>query len=317
MSIENVVLKCLNPIAPVVYGNELSYLEALGKVANKVNELVKVVNDVNVDTIRQDLIQLRNYVNTTVNNLKSEVSTELEKQTNYVISLIDTAINTVNEIVDSTVIDVNKKVEEALQTILNYLDLLAINSTAKSELSGSQVLVDRAIDIVYDRSRYYSLNCAEYENLSLNCSEYEGYNLLAGEYDLYGNVKLTPIYNGEQTVGSTGGVTYITRSLEVDYLVYKTKIKIDGNTGNLVTSQLQPLYYNFGVIRTTFGLPDNVEPMIIGYVENDTNYAPVYGVVSNQNKRITLYTHTRDGETFFNKHITLHIVINHIFIERS
>lgn len=126
--------KAFLPVLPLVYDDALSYIEFLGKVCDKCNEIIEAMNELDVEI----LARAKEYtdgrieeVYLNINNLKDTLENEIEEQRedilefkNYVSEQVDYLVEEVNsfyEILYATENAINQRTDMVVRQNNEYL----------------------------------------------------------------------------------------------------------------------------------------------------------------------------------------------------
>lgn len=201
MSIEHLHLKCINPTVPTVYGEELSYLESLGKVQLKVNELIDLIETIKPDELRAEMSQLREYVNNEIEKNKSDINTALENNLTYVMALLDSTIEQIDESLRTTTNNINVRFKQVLQELYYAIDNLSANIRCINVVKGQNDDISSSVRALYDTTRLTGLTALQYDELLYDARTYDSFGLSAQTYDLYALLKIHPYFKGYYLTG--------------------------------------------------------------------------------------------------------------------
>lgn len=173
------------PVLPLVYDDALSYIEQLGKITKKINEVIEAMNDLELDVLGQanaytdakiDGLDIRitniiSQVNEIVNELRIEnaqfieqVNTKVNELENEVDGFNDALVATANSINARTDMVVQQNNEALLREMQRYLaNILVLNF-----ITGEEMSIQAMFDFL---CMYHLTNSINYADLaSKNCS---------------------------------------------------------------------------------------------------------------------------------------------------
>lgn len=126
--------KAFLPVLPLVYDDALSYIEFLGKVCEKCNEIIEAMNNLDVEILAQAKAYTDSQVNevyVSIDNLRNELEEELDelRQDNmdfktYVTNEVDrlvTQVNSFYSILYATENAINRRTDLVVQQNNEYL----------------------------------------------------------------------------------------------------------------------------------------------------------------------------------------------------
>ena len=128
------------PIIPLVYNDSLSYLEVVSKVAQKTNEVIDKVNNLQVDILAlskeytdkeiEKAISVVNEAVKEVEKIKNELDIKyikFEDLTSAKLSLFNDRLDAIDKRIDATIISINERTDLAIQQNNEYI----INNISK------------------------------------------------------------------------------------------------------------------------------------------------------------------------------------------
>lgn len=179
------------PVIPTVYDDALSYYEAIGKLAEAVNEALQYLYGL-ADTITDET---NAYTDQQVALLKSE----LEKQISGVDSKYEGLYNDIVNANLELTIKVNQlysawnqyqgmidsKLDAMMQSLKQYIDSLVLgnNIYVINPVSGMMSTVQVALNDIWLNSNYGALTAWEYDSMDLTAAEYDAKGITAWDYD--------------------------------------------------------------------------------------------------------------------------------------
>lgn len=196
------------PALPTSFTDSLSYLEELGRVAKKLNEVIEELNSINPDTLKSEISdfveseideymetvtkQMDNLssqmstimggVNTALENYETRVMLEVNSKISELTSFVNTQITAIKMYIDSQ--------DNAIMAELRYQINLLKNSLpamttvyVKSPYTGLTITIQDAVNELWLYIRFLSLTAYEYDSLKLTAEKYDSYELTAYLYD--------------------------------------------------------------------------------------------------------------------------------------
>lgn len=209
-------------VLPLVYDDSLSYYEVLAKVADKLNELIEIVN------VQGEGIY--GYIDEQFANFKTEWNAELETK----LAVLTNTINQNNEIINgrldtfqadytSQISASEAKLTQQISDLAAQLDAKVatftqlVDTTDKANRSWTQAQISQAIanlpdelppvicpvdgalesvqvalNHIWDFLNKNSLTANEYDALDLTADAYDAFQLTATQYDQTGKLLLDP-----------------------------------------------------------------------------------------------------------------------------
>lgn len=209
-------------VIPLVFDDSLSYLETLAKVADKLNELIEIVNvqgegiygyidqqmeayrtlinsetDAKIQALTNTINQNNEIINGRLDALQadytSKISASEAKLTQQIADLaaqLDAKVATFTQLVDDT--------DKANRQWTSSQISLAIDNLPKDlppvicPVDGNLESVQTCINHIWDFLNKNSLTADEYDALDLTATEYDDKNLTATQYDQTGKILLDP-----------------------------------------------------------------------------------------------------------------------------
>ena len=190
----------INVAYPSPYDESLSYLEYLGKLHEKINELIDLMNSYedNFKTYTdQEVLKAKNELNekfTAVynlidlkdSNLRSLIQQlEIDITANYTL-LINQTSNTINQKIMDEVALLNSRITIEINEVKTYIDSGFIQLKVLNPVTGQQTSIQDALNSLSEQFRANALTVNEYDALQLTASEYDTLLLDAYEYDYNG-----------------------------------------------------------------------------------------------------------------------------------
>lgn len=199
---------CVHPALPTSFTDSLSYLEELGRVAKKLNEVIGELNTINPDNLKSEIsefveAQIDGYMVTVtkqMDNLSSQMSTimggvntALENYETKVMMEVNSKISELTSFVNSQITAIKMYIDSqdnAIMAELRYQINLLKNSLpdmtsvyVKSPYTGLTVTIQEAVNELWMYIRFLSLTAYEYDSLKLTAEKYDSYELTAYLYD--------------------------------------------------------------------------------------------------------------------------------------
>lgn len=212
-------------VVPLVYDNSLSYYEVLCKVADKLNEVIKQVNEqqseieININELfeafeKQLTADVNNQIATGLANLDAKLEAMIKEQNAAVYELIrnvqtkwELQMDMQNCKVTTSIAAMTVYVTEQVQTLYKLLSShsefitswveLEIDKLRKEipEITSVQVVapynheivsIQECLDAMYQLLRCCALTCGEYDTSGITCGQYTLLGITCGQYDLEG-----------------------------------------------------------------------------------------------------------------------------------
>lgn len=196
------------PALPTSFTDSLSYLEELGRVAKKLNEVIEELNSIDPDTLKSEISvfvesEIDEYmetVNKQMDNLSSQMSTimggvntALENYETRVMLEVNSKISELTSFVNSQITAIKMYIDSqdnAVMAELRYQINLLKNSLpemttvyVKSPYTGLTITIQDAVNELWLYIRFLSLTAYEYDSLKLTAEKYDSYELTAYLYD--------------------------------------------------------------------------------------------------------------------------------------
>lgn len=212
-------------VTPLIYDDSLTLYELMGKVTQKLNEVIDIVNPLGEgieETIKQYLEEFKteweqelkdfeaevnetiSTNNTTLNNRIDKLTSDLTAQQNSFEDTINQDIAEFEERILTQIATITVSIQDTDRA--NRIWTLAQISKALGDISGTYPpLIDptdgKTEDIqtilnhMWDAWRENALSATEYDNLELTATAYDNKELTANAYDNYGKTLLVPDTN--------------------------------------------------------------------------------------------------------------------------
>ena len=147
------------------------YLVGFEELQEQVAEIQALVNILNSQTTQntQDIVLLREKINTDINNLKLELEEE-----------INGAYNTLKQYVDNNVDDLNNKITNI------QIGAISVYNPTNGLLQPLQVVLND----LYEVSNKDGLTATEFDALELTATAFDAYQITAYEFDSEGKIIL-------------------------------------------------------------------------------------------------------------------------------
>lgn len=193
-----------NPFKPIVFGEELSYLEMLGILKNKVNDLTKYVEELEkhindytdkeiikiraefdkkladiYNTINQEFDEYKIDVNNDIAAFKSYVVNELNKLAINIITFYNSLIKIMDN-KDSAVLNTAKRLIFELSLTIDKVN--ENNFRINNPTTGKKDTVQNTVNNIYDFLRF-CLICEEFEILPITIEMVEELTVI--DFELY------------------------------------------------------------------------------------------------------------------------------------
>ena len=166
-SIENIkfMRKAFLPILPLVYDDALSYIEFLGKVSEKCNEIIEAMNNLDVEIIAQAKAytdsQIQN-VYGSIDNLRNAIEdemTELRRDNSDFKDYVTNEVNTLSErvnsfyaILEATENSINQRTDNAIQQnndyLLSHMETYLAGIKVNNYITGQQMGIQAMFDFL-------------------------------------------------------------------------------------------------------------------------------------------------------------------------
>lgn len=188
--IKPIFIRGINPVVPTVYDDGLSYMEAVAKLQKKINEIVEVVNGLDITSVREEMNELKLYVDGVVVRLQNELGVSLNANREWVQEYTRDIVTNVESMLSTQDDYIKTWVRNALDDFRREVDLLFW-----SPITGDTQPLNTIVKQLYNRifSIIGALTASEYDSLGLTASEYDSANLTAFEYDTQGRTLLQNI----------------------------------------------------------------------------------------------------------------------------
>lgn len=150
--------KAFLPVLPLVYDDALSYIEFLGKVCDKCNEIIEAMNNLDVEILAQARAytdEQVSYVNNRVDELRNTIENEMDELrrdnsdfkdyvTNEVNRLV-VQINSFYNVLGATERAINARTDSAIEQnneyLLNHMESYLSNIKVVNFITGQQISV--------------------------------------------------------------------------------------------------------------------------------------------------------------------------------
>lgn len=205
----------LNPFIPLTFDKEISYLEMVGKLLNRVNELNEYVNsiltkigeytDKEIAKVRKDFdIQIKSVYNVISENY-AKLDNKIDDNYNTLENKIITTKNELIVYIDEETTKLNNKIERYYKYLIQYIDsgdnatkletLIQINRLKNNidkinengfkiwnPTNGKKNHVEQVVNDIYDALRF-CLTCGDFEVLPITIEQVE--QLTVHDFELY------------------------------------------------------------------------------------------------------------------------------------
>lgn len=190
----------INIAYPSPYDESLSYLEYLGKLHTKINELIDLINsyesnymtytDEQINLLKDELdgrfTNITQLIDNTDQALRSVISTQYTTITNETASLINLNVNTLNQTIVNQVALLNSRITTEINNLMIYIDSGFITLKVLNPVTGQQSSIQDALNSLAEQFRTDALTCLDYDALNITASGYDALDLTAYEYDYNG-----------------------------------------------------------------------------------------------------------------------------------
>lgn len=200
------------PILPITYTDSISPYDQMCRMAQKINEVIQALNDVDAD--------FQNYVDSQINELRKYVDEQNAEQSTYFTNMINNVdskyqnwINTtynnfVNETTDkftavyAHISEVTQEIYEYVNNADDFIKGLMYNEINKlkryidSSIMGKILIYDPTrgyknplnivIEHVYDTLRCWGYTARGFDDYGITCTEFDNKGLSALKLDVYG-----------------------------------------------------------------------------------------------------------------------------------
>ncbi len=219
---------CLwQPVLPLVYDESLSYYEQLCKIKYKINEIINILDNLDLNQFKeytdQEIANLKKYVDNQDQMLYNTINESLEKAKNYtdqeIAKLNNEMIQYINEkmqfiisYIDNADIILKNYIDSEIAKIQQEIDDIAINGIKLyNPTTGEYDNLQNTVYDLYKYLRYYGITAIDFDTLGLTCQAFENKNLTARQFDLYSKqllminwcCEMFSPFNGEITPIST------------------------------------------------------------------------------------------------------------------
>lgn len=167
--VDPIRLRFINPIPPTVFNDGITYIECLGKLQAKINECIEVINSTNIEQIRQELNDMKLYLENELYETQQRVNQQLADN-----------IRTVDRKLALQDVEIKDYVEQRLDDFSRELDFIFL-----SPVSGIFEDLQIILNELYDSTRTDAITADQYDNLELTASYYDSLNLSADDYDYH------------------------------------------------------------------------------------------------------------------------------------
>lgn len=194
------------PLTPSVYYNGMSYYEDLCKLAGCLNDVIKEIDDMNIDSVKSDVSTLldeykqlktqMDNLSTTVGGVMSNVNNALDLYHNQITTELNSTTANLTNYVNNALAQLKIYVDSQNNYILSELRFqieLLKNSIpdlstvyVRSPYTGRIVDIQTAINELWEYVRVNSLTAYEYDSLNLTAKAYDDLNMTAYTYDFFG-----------------------------------------------------------------------------------------------------------------------------------
>lgn len=134
-----------NPVLPTVFDDSLSYLELVSKLYNKLEEIIKEVNDIDKDAIDAALNEMRNeiqqfeaQIQVQYQQLDAKFQTQYEELNNAVLDLADATAQSLHDL-DVKIYNLGESLKDIMDLKIEENNEYIFQSIA-SEIIGIKVL---------------------------------------------------------------------------------------------------------------------------------------------------------------------------------
>lgn len=134
-----------NPVLPTVFDDSLSYLELVSKLYNKLEEIIKEVNDIDKDAIDAALNEMRNeiqqfeaQIQVQYQQLDAKFQTQYEELNNSVLELADATAQSLHDL-DVKIYNLGESLKDIMDLKIEENNEYIFQSIA-SEIIGIKVL---------------------------------------------------------------------------------------------------------------------------------------------------------------------------------
>lgn len=200
------------PILPITYTDSISPYDQLCRMAQKINEVIQALNDIDTD--------FQNYVDSQINALRQYVDSQNAEQTTSLTNMINNVdskyqnwINTTyNNFVNETnnkfiavyahIADITQEIYEYVNNAdeiikaLMYQELDKLKRYIDNSIMGKILIYDPTrgyknplnvvIEHVYDTLRYWGYTAQGFDGYGVTCAEFDNKGLSALKLDVYG-----------------------------------------------------------------------------------------------------------------------------------
>lgn len=200
--IQKIWVGCCGSIGelPTSFQVSLTYEEQLLLFNKKLNEIIEVVNQFDLETIQNmidDAINtLQNYVDNQDQKLYNYIDEQILKANeytdsqitisqNYLIQMLNEKVNLIYQYIntqDSLILDELQKAYDELDQKIN--DITFDKLELIDPTTGSLNTIQNVINNIYNYLRYNALTALEFDSIGLTASEFDGFGITALDFDL-------------------------------------------------------------------------------------------------------------------------------------
>lgn len=201
-----------NPILPITYTDSISPYDQLCRMANKINEVIQALNNIDTD--------FKNYVDNQISALRQYVDEQNAEQTTSLTNMINSVDskyqNWINTTYNNFVNETNDKftavyarIAEVTQEIYDYVnnaddfikalmyqEIDKLKRYIDNSIMGKILIYDPTrgyknplnvvIEHVYDTLRYWGYTAQDFDGYGVTCTEFDNKGLSALKLDVYG-----------------------------------------------------------------------------------------------------------------------------------
>lgn len=180
---------CAQKALPAVYSDELSYLEVLSKMSEKLNEVINRLNNIETD--------LENVIDEKLKPIYSYIDSENQKQNQVIANnkqeleskILELQLDIYNKIqilysyIDSQDQGVINIINQEIAELKSYVDNVIVGKISIYDpVMGFQNSIQKTIDNVYNALRVFGITCTEFENSKISCNKFKSLNITCIEF---------------------------------------------------------------------------------------------------------------------------------------
>lgn len=183
---------------PSSYVDSMSYEEQILWISNYLNTVIINAINNNADILKELKYLVDNFesqydvLNAKIENLRNEVNTLINEQNNYIESELNRFYNLILSLNNEFKREIENFVNGEVQTLNTRIDAIELGEiNAYNPTTGIYENINKVLNDIYDAVRYDAISVTEFEALQLTATDFDSKQITAYNFDNNGKSILT------------------------------------------------------------------------------------------------------------------------------